>query len=397
MIPSVNVKLANGQIGGAVGTSDNVTGMVLTGAGLGLLGLGVPVKVVSVADAESKGLTVLAEAGAHAFVVEFYSIPGTLNVPLWIMLVGNAVSLVSLFDVNSATGVKKLTDAAKGTIRVLGVSRTPAVGYVPAVPKFLDSDVALAVVPAKAFATAMFEAHTPLRVLIAARVNDITSPVIDSPKLLTANNVGLVIGGQTAGSTAMGLILGRVGATAPHINLGKVKDGDLPINSFYIGAQPILPVEDNAAAAWYKQIDQLVDAGFITAKTYPQKAGFFISGDPMCVAEGDDYSSLANGRVIDKAAIIAYQVYVNEINDDVDLDENNNIEPVILKALEATTVSTLNLNMADSMSGDPVVYVDEEQQITATGKFKQTLRIRPKGYLKIIDVELGFYNPNLNN
>jgi hypothetical protein len=371
---------------------------VLTGAGTGALALLTPVKIVSVDDAALKGITLAAEPEAFAFVQEFYSVPGTLGVPVWIMLVANTASLEVLCNINTANGVKKLLDAANGTIRVLGVSRTPAVGYVPAVAKFLDSDVALAVPVAKALASAYFAAHKPVRVLIAARVNDITSVTIDSPKAMTASNVGLVIGGASAGRTSMGLILGRVGATAPHINLGKVKDGDLPINDFFIGTKSIMPPNDlDPNKDYYSQIDQLIDAGFITMKSYAQKAGFFISGDPMAVAEGDDYSSLANGRVIDKASIIAYQVYVNEINSDVDLDDNNNIEPVVLKALEATTVSTLNLNMAESMSGDPVVYVDENQQITATSRFKEKLRIRPKGYLKIIDVELGFFNPALNS
>ncbi|QEM13479.1 DUF2586 family protein [Mucilaginibacter rubeus] len=398
MIPEANVNLANGQIGGSISTNDNLTGYVLTGAGTGILGLLAPIKVISVDDAKAQGVTAEAEPEAYRFVTEFYSIPGTLNAPVWIMLVGAAVSLVDVCNINNENGIKKLINAAQGTIRVLGVARTPAVGYVPTVSKFLDSDVALAVPVAKTFATAMFENHTPLRILIAARVNDVTSVTIDTPKTMTANNVGLVIGGTANdGITSMGLVLGKVASTAPHVCIGKVKDGDLPISSYFIGGLPILQDTDNPQAAWYKQIDQLVDAGFITVKTYPNgSAGFYFSNDPMCVAESDDYANLATGRVIDKASIIAYKVYCNEINDDVDLDDNNNIEPVVLKALEGVTVAALNLNMSASMSGDPVVYVDENQQITATSKFKTKLRIRRKGYLKVIDVELGFYNPNLN-
>lgn len=393
----VTITLANGQIGGSIATNDNVVGMVLTGAGTGLLALLTPTKVVSVLDAAAKGIGDAAEPEAAKFVKEFYSIPGTLGAPLYIMLVANTASLVDLCNINTANGIKKLTDYANGTIRVLGVSRTPAVGYVPATPKFIDSDVIAAVTPAKAFATAMFNAHTPLRILLAARVHDVTNATIDAPNTMTANNVGLVIGGTANdGKTAMGLILGRVAATAPHVNIGKVKDGDLPINAYYIGNLPIKQDEATPNAAWYQQIDQLADAGYITVKTYANKAGYFISDDPMAVAKSDDYASLANGRVIDKASIIAYQTYVEEINADVDLDDNNEIEPVVLKDLESTTVNNLNINMAESMSGAPKVFVPEGQQITATSKFKTKLRIRPKGYLRDIDVELGFYSPSNN-
>lgn len=398
MIPKVNILLANGQIGGSIATSDNVTGIVLTGAGTGILALLTPIKVVSVADAATKGITQAVEPEAYKFVTEFYSIPGTLGVAVYIMLAANTTTLTAICDVNLATGIKKLVDFAGGKLRVLGVARTPAGNYVPSIVKFIDSDVITAVPVAKAFATALFNAHTPLRILLAARVHAVTNATIDAPNTLAANNVGLVIGSTANdGFTSMGIVLGRIAATAPHVNIGKVKDGALPIGNYFIGSQPILPDQANSATVWFQQIDQLVDAGFITVKTYPNGvAGFFISGDPMAVVEGDDYASLTNGRVIDKASIVAYKTYVNEINSEVDLDDNNNIEPVVIKALEANTVAALNLNMADSMSGDPVVFVDDTQQITATSTFKEKLRIRPKGYLKVIDIDLGFYSP-LNN
>lgn len=397
MIPGVSVALANGQIGGSLATNDKVVGAVLTGAGAGTLGLLTPVKVVSVDDAKAKGITLAAEPEAYKFVTDFYSIDGTLGLPLWLMLAANTATLVSLCDVNNASGIKKLIDAVNGTIRVISVSRTPAVGYVPTVGHFLDQDCILAATNAQAFAVAKFAQHTPVRILIAARVADIASQVIEAPNTMTNNRVGFVIGGTANdGHTSTGIVLGRVAATEAHTNLGRVKDGDLPINSWFIGSRPIAPDPAAPMAAWYQQLDQLIDAGFITVKSYPQKAGYFISGDPMAVAESDDYNSLANGRVIDKASIIAYQTFLNSVNDDVDLDDNNNIEPVVLKALEGEIVNALTLNMGDSMSGDAVVFIDDTQQITANATLKVKLRIRRKGYLKVIEVDLGFYSPQTN-
>ncbi|UOE47981.1 DUF2586 family protein [Mucilaginibacter sp. SMC90] len=397
MIPGVNVQLANGQLGGSTATNDNITGVVLTGAGTGLLPLLTPVKVVSVDDAASKGITQAAEPEAYQFVTEFYSITGTRGCPVYIMLAANTTTLVNLCDVAVTTGLKKLMDFGNGEIRVVGVARTPAVSYVPPAVKFLDSDVAAAVPNAKVFAQAMFDAHKPVRILLAARVNDVTHATIDSPKLLTANNVGFVIGGaQNNGVTSLGLVLGRIAATAPHVNIGRVKDGDLPVSNYYIGTQSILPNIDSPTDPYYRQLDQLIDMGYITVKKYDQKGGLFISSDPMACPETDDYNSLAYGRVIDKAAIVAYQTYVNEINDDVDLDDNGNIEPVVLKALEASMVNALNLNMAESMSGDPVVYIDDTQQITQTSTLNVNLGIRRKGYTKLINIKLGFYNPQNN-
>ncbi|WPU98385.1 DUF2586 family protein [Mucilaginibacter sp. cycad4] len=398
MIPSVNVQLAKGQFGGSAATNDNVTGVVLTGSGTGLLPLLTPVKVVSLEDAESKGITVDAEPEAHQFVREFYSIDGTRGCPVYLMLAAAATSLTALCDVSAATGLKKLIDFGGGDIRIAAVARTPVAGYTPTASKFIDSDVIAAVPNAKAFAQAMFAAHKPLRILLAARVNDVTSSMIDSPNELTADNVGLVIGGTEAnGVTSLGLVLGRIAATAPHVNIGRVKDGDLPISNYFIGMQSILPDLDNPSQAYFRQLDQLIDAGYITVKKYDQKGGLFIGNDPMACPETDDYNSLAYGRVIDKAAIVAYQTYVNEINDDIDLDDNGQIEPVVLKALEASMVNALNLNMAESMSGDPVVYIDDTQQLTQTSTLQVEIGIRRKGYSKLINIKLGFNNPQNNN
>ena len=397
MIPAVNVALVNGQIGGSIATNDNTCGYVLTGAGTGILPLLAPIKVVSVQDAITQGITLAVEQEAYKFVNEFYSIPGTFGVPVYIMLAANTSTLAELCDNTLSTGVKKLADFARGAIRVMAVSRTPAGGYVPTVSKFIDSDVFLAIPNAQILAQAAFDAHTPYRVLIGARVNDVTSTTIDVPKTQTANKVGLVLGSSAPdGLTSMGLILGRVAATAPHVNLGRVADGALPNNAFYLGALPILPDLTNPTAAWYEQVDQLVDAGYITVKSYAQVPGLFISNDPMAVAETDDYASLANGRVIDKASIVTYQTYVREVNNDVDLDDNNLLEPVVVAALQADIVNALNLNMAASMSGDANVFIDNTVPITSTSTLGVKIRVQPKGYTKIIDVNLGFNNP-LNN
>jgi len=394
MIPAVNVTLVNGQIGGSIGTNDNTCGMVLTGAGTGTLPLLAPIKVVSVVDAISQGVTLAVEPEAYKFVNEFYSIPGTFGVGLYLMLAADTTTLVSLCDGTVSTGVKKLADFAQGAIRVMGVSRTPGVGYTPPTAKFLDSDVFAAIPNAQILAQAAFNAHTPYRILIAARINDVANVTIDTPNTQTDNKVGLVLGSSLPdGLTSMGIILGRVAATAPQVNIGRVADGALPVTSWFLGDLPILPDLSNPTAPWYEQISQLINSGFITVTNYPQVAGLFISDDPMAVAASDDYCSLANGRVIDKASIVTYKTYTQNINDDVDLDSNNLLAPVVVAALEDEITNALNLNMAASMSGDAIVYIDPSQPIVSTSLLNITLRVQPKGYLKIIDVNLGFNNP----
>lgn len=393
MIPRVDVNLANGQIGGATSTNDNVTGVVLTGAGTGILGLLTPVKVISITDAAAQGIGPTTEPEAYKFVSEFYSIPGTLNVPVWIMLAANTATLVSLCDKTNASGVQKLRNAANGTIRVLGVCRTPAVDYVPSVAEFLDSDVPAAVVNAQALALDAFNNHAPCRILLGARVADVTNVTVTTPNTLNSNRVGMVIGSQANdGFTSIGLFLGRVAATPVHVNLGKNADGALPINNWYIAGRPIQLDPANPGNPWYQQINALIDAGYMTVTSYEQVAGYYISDDPMCADASDDYYCLANGRVIDKASVVAYQKYITYLKDDVDLQSDGTLDPAVVADMKAQIQNAILVNMSDNISKNtkPQVYFDPTQVIAPNTPFNSKLRLVPKGYLRDIEVDLGF-------
>lgn len=381
MIPSVSVTLANGAIGGAINTADGVTGIVLTGAGTGTLALLTPVKVVSLDDAIAKGITLAVEPLAYQFCKEFYSVDGTLGVPVFIMLVANTASVTTLCDKTNTSGLKKLVDFAQGTIRVVAVLRKPAVGYVPAVVSFIDDDVVQALTNAKAFVADRFVRHQPLRIIIGARVHAENNATIFVPNTAAANGVAFALGSsEPDGLASLGLILGRVAAVPVHRNIGRNKDGALPANALYIGTKK---VEDFAA------LDTLIDAGYITFTTYPQKAGYYISDDPMAVSQSDDYRTLANCRVIDKASIIAYQTYIEELKDDVALIEGGRLAPVEIKYLEGVIFNNISLAMSENISAVNV-YIDHSQNLATGSKLKVDVRLRPKGYLKEILVELGF-------
>jgi hypothetical protein len=385
MIPGVSITLANGNIGGTINTNDGVVGQVLTGMGTGALALLTPIKVVSLADAIAKGVTKTVEPIAYKFCKEFYDV-APLGAVLYLMLVANTASVESLCDKTNASGAIKLINFAQGAIRVLGVSRTPAVGYTPATPGFIDSDVISALPNAKALRQQCFDNHIPLRIALAARVADVSNATIVTPNTQDNNAVFLVVGDTlNAGGVAMGEILGKVAASPVHRNIGRNKDGALPVTSLYIGN---VPVES------FAQLNVLIDAGYLTFTTYPQKAGYYISDDPMCTDSAtDDYSSLANCRVIDKASIIAYQTYIDELKDDVDLDANGNVDPVVIKHLEGLIKNNIALSMGDNISGKPIVFIDPAQNLAAGAKLKISIRLIPKGYLRQINIELGFTNP----
>lgn len=391
MIPRVDVNLADGQVGGATSTNDNVCGVVLTGAGAGTLPLLHPIKVVSVADAISQGVTATDEPEAYKFVTEFYSISGTLNTPVYMMLAANTATLVALCDKTNVSGIKKLRDLSNGAIRVMGVARTPTVGYTPTVVEFLDSDVVAALPNAKAFVADAFASHAPLRIILAARVNDVTNVTMTTPNTQVNNAVGLFIGSTANdGFTSLGIALGRIAATKPHVNIGRNADGALPINNWFIGGLPIQPDPANPTASWYQQINSLIDAGYITITGYPQVGGYYVSDDPMAVATTDDYYCLANCRVIDKASIVVYQRYIQYLKDEVDLVTGGTLDPAVSADMQAQIANAISLNMSENISGNPIVYIDPTQVLAPGVPFNVKLRLIEKAYLRVIEVDLGF-------
>jgi hypothetical protein len=389
VVPSVTVTPVASPGGINLNLQDGSCGVVLTGAGSGALALLKPIMVVSLADAITKGVTTAAEPEAYKLVKEFYSV-APKGSPFYLMLVANTVSLVSLCDItNTTNGAKKLVDFAQGKLRAIGIMRTPAEGYTPVTAEFVDSDAHLAMANAVAFQQSYFAAHTPLRIMLGFRVADITSETIYDPSS-AANNAVLPVIGDTAngGLVGMGLILGRFAATTAEINIGRNSDGGLPITNFYIGTLPSTPPADGSA--WYEQINTLIGTGYCTVTIYAQFAGYFISDDPMATnADADNVNNLADARIQDKAAIIAYQTYIRVLKSNVDINSDGTVNALSIKDLESQMYNNIMLNMGSQISGVPTVYIDPTQVFAPGTPLNIALGVTRKGCLRQININLA--------
>jgi hypothetical protein len=386
VVPEVTITPV-ASIGGInLNLNDGICGVVLTGAGTGELALLTPILAVSLADAVSKGIVSTVEAEAYKFVQEFYA-EAPAGSQLYIMLAANTASLVGLCDVTNASGAKKLVDYAQGNLRGLGIMRTPAGGYTPTTDEFIDSDAPAAMTNALAFQQSYFNAHTPLRIFLGFRIADATSNTLYAPNSAGNNAVVPVIGDTaTGGLVGMGGFLGKFAATTAEINIGRVSDGPLAINSFNIGALPIVPPQP--AGAWYEALNALIQAGYCTVTTYPRLAGYFISDDPLATnADATNVNNLADGRIQDKAAIVAYQTYVRTLKSNVVIDSNGNIDASSLKYLEGQILNNIQVNMGTQISGTPTVYINPAQS-TANPLVVQ-LGITRQGCLRQINVQLA--------
>lgn len=377
-LPKVSILYSNGNLLQDVDAVDGIAALCGTGSTAGLLG--VPKTVYSLEDAEGQGFTEAAEPDMYRHLKEFYSeLAG--NQELHIMVVPNTMTMAQMLDNTNEAGAKKLITDAQGKVRLLGVFHKPAAGYNGGAD-FIDSQVAAAILNAKGFAQARLTELVPLRVLIEGRVQNPQANNTLQPKTSSNGFAGVVLGGtRNDGSASVGLALGRAVKYGAHVKLGKVANGPLSISTAYIGDKQIKDVLN---------LTELHNAGFISFMQHPQKAGFYFGIDRM--SSTDDYRLLAYGRVVDKAAVIAAAVYVEDLEGEVAVDAEGKIDASVLSHLEAKIRQQINLSMADQISA-LIVYINPSQDVINTGKLTIKLRVRPFGYTSFIDIDLGLEAP----
>ena len=140
--------------------------------------------------------------------------------------------------------------------------------------------------------------------------------------------------------------------------------------------------------------------GFICPRTFTGKGGYFWSDDSIATGPADDYCLIPRRRTVDKAARIAYLAMLEFVGDEIAVTADGKIVPSVCKNME-TVVESAVINQMTSkgnLSTDPddpndtgvVAYVDPDQNVVATSELNVSLRVRPYGYSKYIEVDLGF-------
>src|SRR4051812_14314161 len=98
---SVNISLANGQLGGTLQTNDGITGFVLTGISEGGgYTAGTPILVASMADVASAGITAANNPFAIKQLKEFYNQAG-IGAQLYLMLVPPTMTVAEMADITN--------------------------------------------------------------------------------------------------------------------------------------------------------------------------------------------------------------------------------------------------------------------------------------------------------
>ncbi len=384
-LPKVTIGLGNGGLKQTVQTDDGVIGLVITGAtitGANNVTANKVYQIFSLIEAENLGIT---ESNTNSFawqqIKDFYSIAKT-GAELWFMIVVQATTMEDMADETKDFGSKVIA-TSKGRVRTLALSRK-STGTIVTVDG-LDTDVHKAVVKAQTMAESFALRNRPFRVIIDGK--DYSGTIVDLKdySINNKNRVGILIGNDNGSKNAsIGLFIGRKASVSIQRNLGVVRDGAIiDLNAYLTNGADV----ELSEAGW----DAIHDKGYMFYKSFTGKAGYFVSHTLSLTAPTDDYKKMNNGWVIDKAQILAYLTFLDEVLEEIPINTNGQIHPALIKAWEGKIENTINQQMtAKGQISGVKSYIDANQQVLSTGELKVDLQILPVAYSEYIKINLQF-------
>lgn len=398
-LPYVRINFANGAIGGSAAMDDGCTGLICTAVAVsGKFALNTNYLITSLKELEALGINSAstgANANVYKCVKEFYE-EAPKGTKLYLRGAATSVTVDQLVDKTTANA-QALLEYAAGDIRTLMVKVTDAQNYTPTVTHAIDAKVETAITKAQALAEAAAEdLKAPILVLLEGRHYNGTPADLPNLTQLTDNRVAVVIGDTVTGSkgAAVGLLAGRIARIPVQRSIARVKDGAMKATEMFIGS----------VVAESGSPETIHGKGFICPRTFVGKGGYYWSDDSIATGPTDDYCLIPRRRTIDKAYRIAYLAMLEQVSDEIALTADGKIAPAVCKNMETVMESAIinQMTSVGNLGNDPqdpndtgvIAYVNPEQNIVATSRLNASLRVRPYGYSKYIEVDLGFQTLN---
>ncbi len=390
-LPNVNITLGNGNIGSVTLSDDGIAGLIVTGTSVSTtLALEKVYVLSSTADLKKLGITEENNPLAYKEVTAFYATAGD-GAELHLLVTDEENALTEICAATAGSPLKTLVDSAAGRIRLVGININPGSEYEGTVTSGIDQDVVTAVTAAQQVADSYLSQIAPFVVLLPALGWNGQTTSLYQPREGSQNSVSLVmasdgkVGNGKYFSAAIGQVLGRLATCAVNISIARVRDGSIAAAGYLTDGKT--PEED--FSLW----NTLHDAGYIFYRTYIGKNGYYLNDDATAVATTDDYHRLCLTRVIQKALVICYKTYIDEILDSISVDpETGQVSQPMCKYYEQLLVRSINTNMDGEISGF-TAYIDPAQDLITSGRLSIQAKIVPTALLKEINVDLSFENP----
>ncbi|MGV4413870.1 DUF2586 family protein [Chryseobacterium sp. T1] len=384
MLPYIKFNISTNGLGQDVADIQKIPGLLITGATVAEKAtIGKSYQIFSLQEAKDLGIE---ETGSNAFAYKhikaFYDYAGS-NAELWFMLISDATTMTSALDKDTGVAKQLIADAG-GNIRVLGVVKQPTVS--PTITHGLDADVSTAVEKTQALADEFAEKYFPFRVILSG--NNFSGVSTDLKNYVDDNNYNRVsiLLSNTDGSVdaSIGLALGRLASIPVQRNIGRVRDGSVENTAaFFTSGGKV----ESLSAQW----NAIHNKGYIFLQNYVGRSGFYFSDDPTLTQVDDDFNTLANGFVMDKAVLIAYDVLLDYLKDEVPINTDGTIHPGIIKSWQAAVDTQIRALMVNTGNlSDVAVKINANQNVVSTGQVLIEIKLLPVGYAKYITVNIGF-------
>lgn len=386
-LPNVIINLENGNLGRVAQSDDGVAGLILTGAAVAdKLELNRAYLINSTRDISRLGITAENNPLVHKDLTAFFKETGD-GAALYLLVVAQATLLSQMCSIEDGSPLKKLITYAKGRIRLVGINRLPPAEYsADTSTTGIDKDVVTAATAMQSVGESFARKVMPFRALIPAAGWDGSTENLYKPREGSTNRVGFVMAcdDKANKTAAIGQMLGRAARISVNQSLARVKSGAIAAEGWLTNGKT--PEECDA------MLDLLDEAGYIIYRSFPKKNGYYPNDDHMGAPLSDDYSNLNYGRVADKAMIYAYTTYIVEIKDDIETDDEGNIPQEMCSYYEGLINNAVAVAMQGEISNF-TSYVDPAQNVLSTRIITASCKVRPRGVLRDIIVNLGFENP----
>nr|WP_311175205.1 DUF2586 family protein [uncultured Porphyromonas sp.] len=386
MLPRIKINYLSGQLG-TVGTSPDGLVAIVAGATAvaSTFELGLSYKLRKLSELTALGVTEENNPALVRLVRDFYR-QAEEGTEVVVCGVDPAKTMTELLAKEEGA-VRKLLERHSGALRAVFLSSSA--GDSEEVTEGLSPDVYTALPEAQVLADwATSELYAPLFVVLDGR--GYTGKNLRDLSKQSYNRVGVLVGStkQEDKGASLGILAGRIASIPVQRNAGRVRDGALKPEAFYLAGKPIEEVQS--------EVIELYEKRYITFRRYVGRTGYFIADDNLATSPTDDYAQIANRRVIDKAYRLCYDSLLDLMLDELELNEDGTLQAPIIKAWEQKVEDAINRSMTasgelSSEDGEGCrCVIDPKQNVVATSKIELTLKVRPHGYARYIEVALGF-------
>lgn len=392
ILPRVKIQFLNGQLGTVGESADGLLALICGAAAVaGTFVLNTAYSITSMDDLADLGVTATNNAALYKQVSEFYDEAET-GTKLVLYPVNPSTTVTNLCDYTKTDAgyARDLITKQNGNLRGIGIANVNT-GASGTSINGIDPDVFTAMPKAQLLAEwATTELYAPLFFILEGRNYDPSKELKDMTKE-KYDRVGIAIGDTVASSkgATIGTWLGRIAKSPVQRNIGRVKDGSLAPLEMYVGAKKIDESEST--------IKSIYEKGYLVPRKYVGRSGYFFADDNLACDPTCDYAHIAHRRVIDKAYRVAYNIMLDMLLDELEVNDDGTLQVGIVKSWQQTVENGINKQMtangelcANSDGEGCQCYIDEKQNVLSTSKVLVTLKVRPYGYARYVDVNLGF-------